>query len=883
MLPVWASAQAPLPAFKIFLEEAGAYRLGFDDLAQTGLTEALPSSGLGLTSGGEDVPIWVEDGGDGAWGPGDWLEFVGEHLAGEVSHASEHSRYNVYFLRFDHPQPLRMTAGASMPATAEATASSAIERRQHLEQDLMILRLPPTADGESEELWFWAKLVHNAREPFAHTLSLADLASEGTVDLELHFRGWSRPRAKPDSETADHQVDVLLNGKTLTSAQWNGTQPHLVELPALPVSELIQGDNTLVLQVPRRPDGKGRHLIDVVMLNWIEVSYPRHQEVGQGQAQFTLAAGDSAATAEGKAVTPDTVIPDAVVLTSEPGREIRVYGEHGSRFAWTTPASGEPMALAPAADERTFVVAANDELRTPDAVVLDRQTQLASSNQRADYIMVAHHTLIEAVEPLAELHRSRGLTVEIVDVADVYDEFSHGVSHPQALRDFLEHAYHHWQKPAPRFVLLVGDASWDARNDVTIDSNYADWTYRPGESRHFGKNKSTPYREGAELNHRHLVPTWSHTTGQGHSASDNYFVSIEGDDWLPDMAIGRLPVVTAEEVAGIVDKTMRYITEPEVGPWRRNALLITNENRGFQRRSDRLADRLASSGFASHKVYPESTEKSNELHTRNLLDTFDQGQLFVHFLGHGGRYIWRTGPPDLEKNHDLLTLDHLDELQANDRLPVVLSMTCYSAPFDHPSADSIGEKLLRIAGRGAVAVLAASWRNSPSPRWGESLLDELMTPSATIGEAVQRAKHTVGNRMFVETYNLLGDPAVPVALPSANIQLATASAVGDQPLSIEGRVEAEDFEGSVIIDLLNAAGEIVRSVPAEATDSVFDVELDLDPAELLIEKSGSAPVVRAYAWNEELGIDAVGGLTLELPEAPESVAASETEARGKAR
>ncbi len=419
----------------------------------------------------------------------------------------------------------------------------------------------------------------------------------------------------------------------------------------------------------------------------------------------------------------------------------------------------------------------------------------------------------------------------------------------------------------------MGDASWDARNEVTIDSNYADWTYRPGESKHFGKNKSTPYSEAAELNHRHLVPTWSHTTGQGHSASDNYFVAVEGDDWLPEMAIGRLPVVTPEEVAGIVEKTMRYVSEPEVGLWRRNALLITNESRGFQRRSDRLADRLTTAGFSSHKVYPASTETSNELHTRKLLETFDQGQLFVHFLGHGGRYIWRTGPPDLDKNHDLLTLDHLEDLEATGRLPVVLSMTCYSAPFDHPSADSIGEKLLRITDRGAIGVVAASWRNSPSPAWGEALLDELMAPGATIGEAVQRAKHQVKNRMFVETYNLLGDPAVPVAMPSGKIELAVVpAAAGDRPVQVRGRVDLEAFDGSVILDLVSPDGDIVRTVSAEAEASAF--ELEIDPAELVVAQPTDTPnVLRAYAWDTERGVDAVGALVLEQPDEPQGIAA----------
>ena len=62
-----------------------------------------------------------------------------------------------------------------------------------------------------------------------------------------------------------------------------------------------------------------------------------------------------------------------------------------------------------------------------------------------------------------------------------------------------------------------------------------------------------------------------------------------------------------------------------------------------------------------------------------------------------------------------MRMKHLDTLADNDRLPVVLSLTCYSAPFDHPTADSIGEKFLRIPERGAIAVFAASWRNSPSP------------------------------------------------------------------------------------------------------------------------------------------------------------------------
>ena len=68
-------------------------------------------------------------------------------------------------------------------------------------------------------------------------------------------------------------------------------------------------------------------------------------------------------------------------------------------------------------------------------------------------------------------------------------------------------------------------------------------------------------------------------------------------------------------------------------------------------------------------------EKSNEKHQERLLEAFAEGQLVVHFHGHGGRYIWRTGPTDYKKNRDLFNLDHLDMLEPSSRLQVMLRMT----------------------------------------------------------------------------------------------------------------------------------------------------------------------------------------------------------------
>ena len=52
----------------------------------------------------------------------------------------------------------------------------------------------------------------------------------------------------------------------------------------------------------------------------------------------------------------------------------------------------------------------------------------------------------------------------VVDIDDIYDEFSDGLFNPFAIRRFLRYAYNSWQQPAPTYVVLVGDAHYDYKN-----------------------------------------------------------------------------------------------------------------------------------------------------------------------------------------------------------------------------------------------------------------------------------------------------------------------------------------------------------------------------------------------------------------------------------
>lgn len=852
--PPLIAEQAAQHAFRIYIKEPGAYQVTFEALLGVGLEGPVASNQLRLSCQGDPVPLWLEDGQDGTFGPGDWIEFVGEHLAGEKSYYHDHSQLNVYWLHLDGKKPLRMKAETPRGRVVrDALPRRHLSTMQHREEDQLMIRLNQRSIKLSgnDELWYWAKLTQIDAEPFKVHLDMSGIDREAAapVRLALHFRPLSRSGQRRDNPLPDHQVDVLLNDEAVGAASWDGDTVFRYELE-LPAARFEDGENVLALKVPVRVLREGEDpLIDVVMFNWLQLGFPHRGLLADEPVRLQLAEGPARGVVE--------IVSSAASIIA--------YGDAGSRIIPHAQAANEPGApyrhrfRAPKEDH-SFLIIADGTLRAPQLIERDRLSNLATTEHQADYLMIVHPRLREATEPLAAFHRSRGLTVEMIDVQDIYDEFNHGILHPESIRAFISHAYHHWARPAPRFVLLVGDASWDSKNVTVDDANYANWTNQQLlQSERFPARPNIVYKEKAALNHRNLIPTWSFTSSQGHSASDNHFVAVEEDDFHPALAIGRFPVIEPEEVRGIVDKTIRYANQAAIGPWRRNILWITNEARGFQRSSDFFAEEAAFDGFTSSKVYPSSEESSNEKHQQTLLHAFNEGQVLVHFYGHGGRFIWRTGPPDFKKNHDLFTLDHINELEPNDRLPVVLSMTCYSAPFDHPNADSIGEKFLRVPDRGAVAIFAASWRNSPSRLYTQALLEELTTPGQAIGTAIMHAKQQMKPQILVEMYNLLGDPAIPLAVPALGIEVTTP---GERDAStVTATIDHAGFQGRAIVDWLDDHGDPLYSHELRLATNHFEVSLG-DDAEV---DPGAIGGVRVYAWNEDTRQDGLGALRFEKP------------------
>jgi len=840
------SVQQAATQFRIYTDEPGVYRVAFEDLQAAGPVAATqPSAELALSNRGGEVAVWVEDGGDGRFGPGDWFEFVATQLPGTESYVHEYSTLNVYQLRLAGAGGERMTPALAREASGAIGERSAWRRQVHLEWDRLLVRLSADQVGDIDvpEIWFWEKLTHLAREALRIPLDFPGLAASGkdAVNVAVHMRALSSQTEESRTELPDHRVNFILGGRSLGFAEWDGRERYLSQLEPFPSSLLRGPEQSLAMKIPRRrPPDSPDPLVDVVMLNWIELDYPHDGLIGEDQVQLM-------------AVAREHVEPR---IASAAGADLVAYGAGGARIELPGSAPGYVLDIE---GEESFWVLSDESLVRPARIEVDQPSQLADTGQQADYLILAHGRLIESAARLAELHRANGLEVALIDIQDVYDEFGDGIVHPQAIKKFISHAFHNWQQPRPRYVLLVGDASWDTKNATVDDARYANWTDRQLFAEGgFRAQKIETFGPEGPAGLRNLIPTFDFHTREGHAASDNWYVTVDGDDMLPDLAIGRLPVVDAETLDGIIGKIVRYSTESKVGPWRRNVLWITNEWGYLQEHTSSIEEDLRPRGLAATKIFPTSEEESNEHHQSFLSEALDAGQLLVHFTGHGGRYIWRTGPRDLgSKNYDLFTLDHVEALVPNDRIPVVFSVTCHSGPFDHPNADSIAEAFLRLPDRGAIAVVAASWRTSAA---SVNLSREMMTEftrGGAIGDAFQRAKRNLEIEDLIATYNLLGDPGLDLALPESKVELWIEETPQGRLLSWV--LDRETFEGRGLVDFVDVEGNIVRT--EEVSSNSPRGELPWPP-------DFELGTVRAYLWSEADNIDGLGTLVL-APSGPE--------------
>jgi hypothetical protein len=225
-------------------------------------------------------------------------------------------------------------------------------------------------------------------------------------------------------------------------------------------------------------------------------------------------------------------------------------------------------------------------------------------------------------------------------------------------------------------------------------------------------------------------------------------------DGAPEMAIGRLPALTAADLQYALDKIVAY---EDGGAWKNRAMLVADnpdDGGDFSAYSDSLLP-LVAPGVVVDRIYLSG--KTLDQARTAIQGGLAGGRGLLNFVGHSGM--------DRIAQEGLLTTADLPALRNGTNAPLILAMTCILNRFDIPGFDGFGESWVRT-NAGAVAVWApvCAAYNGDSTVFNAEFFRQLYRPDAArIGDAAVAALKSGAaagwQPYMLQTYNLLGDPA----------------------------------------------------------------------------------------------------------------------------
>ena len=404
---------------------------------------------------------------------------------------------------------------------------------------------------------------------------------------------------------------------------------------------------------------------------------------------------------------------------------------------------------------------------------------------QADLVIIipASRTLLKQAQRLKEFHESHdGMRVNIVAADQLYNEFSSGTPDANAYRRYLRMLQDRAATEAdmPKYLLLFGDCVWDNRM-LTADCKRFD----PDDYLLVYESENS-FSETV----CYAGDSWMGILAEG--------AGSDARRELQDVGVGRFPVTTVAEAKIMVDKTINYSKNQNGGAWQNTIMFMGDDGNDNIHMKD--VDSVANSvgrdypNFLIKKVMwdaytRESSATGNTYPEVSKIIRQQQanGALVMDYGGHGNA--------TLISHESVLGLSDFSESRTSN-LPLWVTAACDIMPFDGVT-ETIGESAVLNEKGGAVAFYgtARTVFTSANKYINHAFMKRVLSlqdgKPIALGEAHRLAQNDVmlgTNRYPTPTredpnktspeqdnsenhlqYSLLGDPALSLNLPTAQV------------------------------------------------------------------------------------------------------------------
>ena len=455
------------------------------------------------------------------------------------------------------------------------------------------------------------------------------------------------------------------------------------------------------------------------------------------------------------------------------------------------------------------------------------------ADPQADMVIIipTSQKLLKQAQRLKEFHEQHdSMKVNLVPADELFNEFSSGTPDASAYRRYMKMLYDRatGDDDRPKYLLLFGDCLWDNRMITSANTNKSADDYLLAFESENSYDRRVCYID------------------------DSFHAMLDDGEGLNpmsrdklDIGVGRFPVTTDAEAQIMVDKTIAYAENTNGGSWQNTIMFMGDD--GDQNLHMKDANLVANQVIEAHPQYvvkkvmwdaynmqSGATGNSYPEVTNVIKKQQQQGALVMDYAGHGSEI--------LISHEKVLGIADFAAF-SNQNMPLWVTASCDIMPFDNGEA-TIGETALlnekggTMAFYGTTRTVYASYNTALNSAFMKHVLTyEADGKPIALGEAVRRAKNDMNGQSQASNslqYSLLGDPALRLHLPTANIVIDSINGVDVTKANAEVAIKAgslvtvsgyvdgnDDFSGTISLTVRDNLETITCHLnqPKEADDA----------------------------------------------------------------
>lgn len=624
--------QPDLPHARFAVTTSGVYRIPHSTIVATGLPPI--GSGFQLYRNGQQVPLYTTTSGN--FTAEDYLEFVGRGNDGVfdsllfanatdqlTTARSLFTDTAMYYLTWNNTFPAQNSRFTTVPndiGTAPPAETFFWHTVQNTVNNQFNPGMPFTYTGTTPvrfsgfdacEGFVGVNIGAGAIQNYNLNAAQIYTAAAEPAQLQVKLVGRSDEQAFPN----DHLVQVSVNNVPYTEVAYDGFACTEV-LVNLPLNVLESGAATLNVS-----SLGGATAIDVNAVAYYRLTYP-HSYSFNGASFFAFTLPDNAEKYLEIANFNGGSLPVLYDLTNH----LRLEAiQEGELLKYKLPQGS-------ATGTRSICLTNTDAggVNTANFAGVVQFTNFANTANQGNFIIITPATFTQSAniaEQYANYRRSipgGSHSVQVVTIEQLYHQFAYGIAkHPLAIRNFINYAADTWATP-PQYVLLLGKGI--TYNQATFNANAFNAC---------------------------LVPTY------GVPASDALLAAPNPNQYVPQVAISRVPATNATEAANYLEKLITYENTQKdlfcdkIHFWRKDMLFLAQGDTGevevnvaFLENNKQTLE--SSSGYGGKVKGSFVNNKFGTISFPQITDLINQGMGLVHFAGNAnnnGYWLTTINPP----------------------------------------------------------------------------------------------------------------------------------------------------------------------------------------------------------------------------------------------